>query len=51
MSSKKPHKSTTEAPDDHRLSRGRARPDAIFPVAPSISAQLVLHEKLRRVLS
>ena len=38
MSSKKPHKSTTEAPDDHRLSRGRARPDAIFPVAPSAAS-------------
>ena len=34
-SKKKPSAPATEKPDDSRLSRGRSRPEAIFPVAPS----------------
>ena len=39
MSSKKtPSKPGTPKPDDTRLSRGRTRPEAIFPVAPSAAS-------------
>jgi predicted nuclease of restriction endonuclease-like (RecB) superfamily len=39
MSSKKrPSKPSTERPDDARLSRGRTRPEAIFPVAPTAAS-------------
>jgi predicted nuclease of restriction endonuclease-like (RecB) superfamily len=38
MSSKKPRKPTTEQLDETRLSRGRTRPEAIFPVAPSAAS-------------
>ena len=34
-SKKKPSKPSTEKPDDTRLFRGRTRPEAIFPVAPT----------------
>lgn len=37
-SKKKPAKPTTAKSDDQRLSRGRTRPDAIFPVAPSVAS-------------
>ena len=37
-SKKKPSKPSTEKPDDSRLSRGRTRPDAIFPVAPTAAS-------------
>jgi len=36
--STKPSKIATEKPDDTRLSRGRTRPEAIFPVAPSTAS-------------
>ena len=36
--SNKPRKTTTTQPDEPRLSRGRTRPDAIFPVAPSAAS-------------
>lgn len=35
---KKPGKPTTAKSNEPRLSRGRIRPDAIFPVAPSAAA-------------
>lgn len=35
MNKKKPSKPSTQKPDGTRLSRGRTRPEAIFPVAPS----------------
>lgn len=38
MSNKKPRKPSTEKADDQRLSRGRSRPEAIFPVAPSTAS-------------
>lgn len=39
MSSKKrPAKPTPEKPDEPHLSRGRALPEAIFPVAPSVES-------------
>ena len=37
-SKKKPSKAITEKPDAPRLSRGRNRPGAIFPVAPSAAS-------------
>ena len=37
-SKKKPSKPSTEKPDDSRLSRGRTRPDAIVPVAPTAAS-------------
>ncbi len=37
-SKKKPSKPSTERPDDARLSRGRTRPEAIFPVAPNAAS-------------
>jgi len=37
-SKKKPSKPTIGKPDDIRLSRGRTRPEAIFPVAPPVSS-------------
>jgi predicted nuclease of restriction endonuclease-like (RecB) superfamily len=36
--SSKPPKKNTQKRDETRLSRGRARPDAIFPVAPSAAS-------------
>ncbi len=36
--SNKPSKSNKEKPDEPRLSRGRTRPEAIFPVAPSAAS-------------
>ncbi len=36
--STKPRKTATEKPDETRLSRGRTRPEAIFPVAPSAAS-------------
>lgn len=36
--STKPSKIATEKPDEPRLSRGRTRPEAIFPVAPSTAS-------------
>jgi predicted nuclease of restriction endonuclease-like (RecB) superfamily len=38
MSKKKPSEPTSEKLDDTRLSRGRTRPEAIFPVAPSAAS-------------
>lgn len=38
MSSKKPPKALAETPDEPRLSRGRSRPGAIFPVAPAAAS-------------
>lgn len=38
MSSNKSRKNPTQKPDEPRLSRGRTRPDAIFPVAPSAAS-------------
>lgn len=37
-SKKKPSKPSMEKPDDTRLSRGRTRPEAIFPVAPTAAS-------------
>ncbi len=36
--SNKPRKTNTEKPEELRLSRGRTRPEAIFPVAPSAAS-------------
>ena len=36
--SNKPRKTNTEKPVEPRLSRGRTRPEAIFPVAPSAAS-------------
>jgi len=38
MRAKKAGTSTTKKPDESRLSRGRSRPEAIFPVAPSAAS-------------
>ena len=37
-SKKKPSKPGTEKPDNTRLSRGRIRSEAIFPVAPTVAS-------------
>lgn len=36
--SSKPRKPTPQKPDDTRISRGRTRPEAIFPVAPTVAS-------------